>query len=112
MGHSDMDRHRPIGLGFESQNTYENCVPRDCKEHVDERNKSVCDQGARFMHSTDIGVPPQPVKSTQEATCCANLLYRAVVAASGRSNHAAVNIYFVVDALRRIKMAPLERMQP
>jgi hypothetical protein len=83
MSHKDMVRYSPIGVRYQSQNTNGNCVPRNCKERIDERNKSVCDQGARFMHSTDTGVPPQPVKSTQGATCGANLLYRAVVAASG-----------------------------
>jgi hypothetical protein len=36
-----------------------------------------------FMHSTDTGVPPEPVKFNVRGTCAANLLYRAVVAASG-----------------------------
>jgi hypothetical protein len=58
MSHKDKARSSPIGAEDECQNTNENCVPRNCRVCFDGRNETMCDQGARFMHSTDIGVPP------------------------------------------------------
>jgi hypothetical protein len=83
MSHEDNARGSPIETEHRGQNTNENCVPRDCKECVDGRYQTVCVQGAGFMHSTDTGVPPEPVKLEERGTCAANLLYRAVVGASG-----------------------------
>lgn len=83
MSPKDKARCSPIRTEHRGQNTNENCVPRDYKERVDGRYQAVCVQGAGFMHSTDTGVPPEPVKLEERGTCAANLLYRAVVGASG-----------------------------
>ncbi|KAF1943200.1 hypothetical protein EJ02DRAFT_144786 [Clathrospora elynae] len=61
------------------------------------------------MHSTDEGFPSQPLISWLSMTCDANLLYRAVVAASGEIKPCSRKFCFAVDALGRIMMASLKR---
>ena len=42
MSHKDKGRYGPIRETDRVQNTNGNCVPRDCKERVDGRNKRQC----------------------------------------------------------------------
>lgn len=83
MSHWDKGRCGPIGTYNSGKNASENCVPRNCKEHIDGRNEALCDPGVGFMRPTDVGVPQQPVIGKLEGTCAANLLYQAVVSVRG-----------------------------
>ena len=90
--HKDKSPSSPIGAESQYQNTNENCVPRYCKECVDGKTRPVCDQSARFMHSTDIGVPPGPVKSSPRDITVRTCLFCNSCCERGDDIHATANV--------------------
>jgi hypothetical protein len=79
MSHKDKGRDSPIKTTYRGQNTNENCVPRDCKERVDGRYQTVCDQGAGIhaQHGYRRSAGASQIECARDLRCELALLSRS-----------------------------------